>query len=238
MLERDGCWGWAARGCAVGLAVAVTCCDRGAGHEITAEPSGAGTTVPTAGAAHGPDSMAARVLAIARSYTSYARVDDEPHWAPRPCASISQLPEKDPEPRISGAQGEGLHGRKLYFLYVSSALEYLHPDAGTGAAAPVGQTVVKQAWVPRLVSPGQASTGARQAHDHGNSYVPGEPADLFVMTKLDPRTPGTDDGWVYGVATPDGSLVKEAGKVASCVACHQLAPHDRLFGPIHTGAEP
>jgi Cytochrome P460 len=232
MVERDGQRGWAVRCCAVGLAVAVTHCDRSAGHEITAEPEGT-----AAGAARvpdlAPDGVSGRILAIARKYsTEYAGVDDAPHWANAPCAPSNF---KGLDPRISGAPGEAAHGRKLYFLYVSEPFAYLQPDAGTGAAAPVGQTVVKEAWVPRLVLPGEASTGL-QAHDHGDSYVPDKRADLFIMTKLDPHTPGTDDGWVYGVAAPDGSLVKEAGKVATCVACHELAPHDRLFGPIHGDA--
>ena len=50
------------------------------------------------------------------------------------------------------------------------------------------------------------------------------------MFKLDPQTPDTDEGWVYGTVTPDGKKVTSAGKVESCMKCHQRAPHDRLFG--------
>ena len=50
------------------------------------------------------------------------------------------------------------------------------------------------------------------------------------MFKTDPQTPGTDEGWVYGTVTPDGQQVTSAGRVESCMMCHQGAPHDRLFG--------
>jgi hypothetical protein len=50
------------------------------------------------------------------------------------------------------------------------------------------------------------------------------------MFKLEPGTPGTDAGWVYGTVTPDGKQVTSAGRVESCMGCHQDAPHDRLFG--------
>jgi hypothetical protein len=50
------------------------------------------------------------------------------------------------------------------------------------------------------------------------------------MYKLDAKTPGTDEGWVYGTVTPDGKDVTCAGRVASCMGCHADAPHDRLFG--------
>src|SRR5436190_351218 len=55
-------------------------------------------------------------------------------------------------------------------------------------------------------------------------------ADLFIMFKLDPKTPGTDNGWVYGTVTPDGKTVTSAGRVESCMKCHQDAKADRLFG--------
>jgi hypothetical protein len=62
-------------------------------------------------------------------------------------------------------------------------------------------------------------------------YKAAKPAGLFVMMKLDPKTPGTDAGWVYGTLSADGKAVTAAGKVESCMKCHQDAKHDRLFGP-------
>ena len=42
-------------------------------------------------------------------------------------------------------------------------------------------------------------------------------------------TPNTDGGWVYATITAAGQLTA-AGKVKSCIGCHQEAPNDRLFG--------
>jgi hypothetical protein len=50
------------------------------------------------------------------------------------------------------------------------------------------------------------------------------------MFRLDPSTPDTDAGWVYATVTPDGQ-VTSAGRVASCMGCHETsATHERLFG--------
>jgi hypothetical protein len=53
------------------------------------------------------------------------------------------------------------------------------------------------------------------------------------MYKLDPETPDTDEGWVYGTVTGDGAAVISGGRLASCMSCHLEAPHDRLFGLPH-----
>ena len=42
--------------------------------------------------------------------------------------------------------------------------------------------------------------------------------------------PDTDEGWVYGTVSSDGQTVTSAGRVASCMNCHQEAQHGRLFG--------
>jgi hypothetical protein len=68
------------------------------------------------------------------------------------------------------------------------------------------------------------------ARKEGRLYQAKEKVGLFVMYKLDPQTPGTDEGWVYGTVTADGKKVTSAGRVQSCTACHRHAPHDRLFG--------
>jgi hypothetical protein len=67
----------------------------------------------------------------------------------------------------------------------------------------------------------------------GRIYHAGALAGLYVMVKKAPSTPGTDQGWVYGTITPDGS-VTSAGRVASCMGCHKDAKVDRLFG-VKTG---
>ncbi|MBA3541386.1 MAG: hypothetical protein H0T79_17370 [Deltaproteobacteria bacterium] len=49
------------------------------------------------------------------------------------------------------------------------------------------------------------------------------------MTKV-ATTPadGTDAGWIYGTIV--GGEVTSAGRVASCMGCHESASHERLFG--------
>jgi hypothetical protein len=121
---------------------------------------------------------------------------------------------------------------------------------------PVGQVLVKQSWIPkeipdnakgvapvirRIEEPAQGKDGKavkKVQLDHflpfakmdGKLYRADKKAALFIMYKLDPATPGTDRGWVYGTVTPDGKQVTSAGRVASCMKCHESAKSDRLFG--------
>ncbi len=39
-----------------------------------------------------------------------------------------------------------------------------------------------------------------------------------------------DEGWGYGTISVDRKTVSSAGRVASCMRCHDSAPHGRLFG--------
>ena len=64
----------------------------------------------------------------------------------------------------------------------------------------------------------------------GKLYTTDTQRELFLMIYLGPEACGTDAGWIYGTVTPDASTVTSAGKVASCMGCHQTAPHGRLFG--------
>jgi hypothetical protein len=70
----------------------------------------------------------------------------------------------------------------------------------------------------------------RFAEKDGKHYRPAEKADLFIMLKLDPATPDTDQGWVYATVSADGKTVTSSGRVESCMGCHTKAPDDRLFG--------
>jgi hypothetical protein len=63
-------------------------------------------------------------------------------------------------------------------------------------------------------------------------------AGLFIMMKLDPATPDTDHGWVYGTVAADRVTVTSAGRVASCMGCHESAGFDRLFGADTRSATP
>ncbi len=64
----------------------------------------------------------------------------------------------------------------------------------------------------------------------GTTYEPGPITSLFVMTKYDAATPGTDQGWVYATLDAKGREVTGIRVIASCVKCHREAKHDRLFG--------
>ena len=88
-----------------------------------------------------------------------------------------------------------------------------------GKPNPVGQAIVKESWLPAEIDP-----------HTGTEVRPSRKADLFIMYKVDPATPGADRGWVYGTVTPDGKKVTSAGRVESCMKCHKDAPHDGLFG--------
>jgi hypothetical protein len=110
-----------------------------------------------------------------------------------------------------------------------------------------GQVVVKQSWVPELVETDAGYTsGLNMYHsdagidaDHFYPYAKGDGgavyraatfAGLYIMFRLDPATPDTDEGWVYATVTAGGQ-VTAAGRVASCMGCHETsATHERLYG--------
>lgn len=68
------------------------------------------------------------------------------------------------------------------------------------------------------------------AEKNGQHYQAGERHGLFIMLKVAPKTPGTDQGWVYATVAKDLKTVTAVGTIASCMKCHQEAKHDRLFG--------
>lgn len=127
--------------------------------------------------------------------------------------------------RMSRAEAGSPHGRKLYHLYVSDPAAYAAALAGENPA-PVGMTLIKESHEARLPQNGEA-----MPERYGTQgLVPGEITELFAMTKVGGEdTPGTDGGWVYRVAHPDGR-VYVSGVIESCVRCHAHAKHDRLFG--------
>ena len=65
--------------------------------------------------------------------------------------------------------------------------------------------------------------------EDGRAWRAAERGPLFVMLKLEPDTPGTDQGWIYATVEPSGE-VTSAGLNASCIECHVDAPRDRQFG--------
>jgi hypothetical protein len=179
-------------------------------------------------------------------------------WAPLDCRAPTADELQAfllPELRFSASRDEGTHGRKLYavFAVFKDDGSYIKP----GQASPINQEIVKESWVPEEVkddktpptyptdpeaskraatscfaprAPDDLVPFSPYARKDGKLYHAAKRADLFIMYKLDPETPGTDQGWVYGTVTADGKRVTSAGRVESCMKCHQAAPHDRLFG--------
>lgn len=113
-----------------------------------------------------------------------------------------------------------------------------------------GQVIVKEAWKPKeidktkvptfqkgfkedLLEESKSKFGGRYfpyAHQDGKYFAAEKKAGLFIMIKYDPKTPGTDRGWIYGLVDAEGKKVKAVGKLESCMKCHRMAKHDRLFG--------
>ena len=175
--------------------------------------------------------FATQALAVAGEYVSWGRVDDELRWAPFLC--------RQPLPgvaRPSESNDSTTHGQKLYSVFVKNHDAYPNGPYDN-------QAVVKQSWTAELVSGPDAAFNPksyRPSPDAGNHFYPyaagdggvyraAAPAGLFIMFKVDPATPETDDGWVYATVSPAGA-VTSAGRVQSCMGCHEVATHERLFG--------
>jgi hypothetical protein len=184
------------------------------------------------------------VRAAANGYQAWGRVDEKPNIAPFLC----RVPAGDDygvasKVRQSRAR-TGAHGEKLYYLWASDRDAYLMLDRDS-EALPVGFTVVKQSFSARplvgdppvVVRPGpfdpQDPPGAlapiswMTAKD-GRRLQTDQPADLYVMVKVGAGR-GTDAGWIYGTVSPAGA-VTSAGRVESCMGCHESARYERLFG--------
>lgn len=200
-----------------------------------------GACTRSAESAHDTESrFASRLQKIATEYKSYGRADDRLRWAPAFC-----LLPPPPHARISEAKPDSPHGRKLYYVYARNPIAY-----DSSSEQPTGQAIVKEAWTPEPCelpfAPEELNRGRMDMTrpietDAAGSYVPyavadgkgfraGEQAGLYIMYKVDAAEPGTDRGWVYGTLAADGRTVTAAGRIASCIACHEAAPRDRMFG--------
>lgn len=164
---------------------------------------------------------------IARDYRKFVAVTGQPAVAPTDC----RLPA--PNVKRSGAAAATAHGDKLYLLFARFAegREYVQP----GVPAQVGQTLVKESWQCVEGEPAGATESSRRyvatpvLREGGKVFHAGDAAGLFVMHKLAADTKDTDRGWVYGTIDRDG-VVTSAGRVASCMRCHEGATEDRRFG--------
>ena len=173
------------------------------------------------------------------TYRTWGRVDEPARWAPTMCMA----PPPPARARRSASGDRGTHGRKLYSLFARDRVAY--QDEGL-ALAPIGQVLAKEAWLPVEIEPSElpelfpaANPGdlvdgwlpyARS--EDGRAWKAGERGALFLMMKLDPQEPGTDEGWLYATVEPDGQ-VTSMGALESCIECHRRAPRDRQFGLPH-----
>lgn len=176
----------------------------------------------------GPADIEQRLLRIAQEYATWPRVSDRANWAPTDC--IIRPPAGV---LASESSDDATHGHKLYHLFARDGQSYEWLGGGsdsTNRQSPVGQVLVKEAWTPIPVDSSSATSFDSAEVTSDGRYRTGERAGLFVMLKLDPRTPGTDQGWVYATLDATGKRVRTVGLVGSCMNCHAAAPYDRLFG--------
>ena len=183
--------------------------------------------------------FADRMKTVAATVQTIPQVEQACLAAHAMCAPAAPKSSRVRSAASTAATGE--HARKIYSLRASD------PAQLRAETAPIGLVVVKAAFAPVAIgdvtearndaAAALASTFGGGPCDSapwividGKQYRAGDPAGLFVMEKLDPATPGTDAGWIYGTILPDGT-VTAAGNIASCATCHASAKHDRLFSP-------
>ncbi len=193
----------------------------------------------------------AKLKEIAANYESFGRVDDTLRLAPILCGMPQHGTLKPSIARFSSSDDPATHGQKLYYIFAFKPSEYQNLTKENESVA--GQMVVKQSWTametkadeptkvvetPAVLSKALKTIGGDLLHDHyvpyakkdGKLFHADSKAGLFIMYKTDPKTENTDDGWVYGTVSADSNTITSAGRVKSCMNCHQEAPHGRLFG--------
>ncbi len=167
------------------------------------------------------------LLDAAAKYSTFGKVDDMARWAPALCAA-----PPPPAPKVSKSADPKTHGQKLYFLFVKDRDSYLKighiNKPPTQDDTSVGQVIVKESWTQKKTA--EKTVGASNGTTVGPQLTADIKSSLFIMVKTNPKTPDTDEGWVYGTVTADGTTVTSAGRVASCMSCHQQVGSGRLFG--------
>ena len=130
-------------------------------------------------------------------------------WGPfdgflRTAVVYCAAPGKGPV-RYSQSTDSETHGNKLYYVYAKLRDSYSPDPKGK---TQIGQVLVKETWLPEETKQVEKSNAGKALKIH----TPGKPAGLFIMMKLDPKTPDTDEGWVYGTVSVEGT-VTSSGKV-------------------------
>ncbi|MEX2185358.1 MAG: cytochrome P460 family protein [Pirellulales bacterium] len=168
----------------------------------------------------------AQLLDIAATYEKLGRFDERLRFGPSLCRGPLQSKPEPSRVRLSKSGDDETHGKKLYYLYVKDQIRY----GSLRKTQEVGQVIVKEAWKPEAAKDERGVTVAYDRDDEQH-YRAGEKIGLFIMTKLAPDTPNTDEGWVYGTVSADGKKITSAGRVENCMACHKSdKTKDRMFG--------
>jgi hypothetical protein len=168
---------------------------------------------------------------------AWGRVDDELRWAPWLC----RIPMPG-RPAMSAAEA-GPHAQKLYSLFAKDRAAYV-----ANAKPTLGQVIVKESYLPHLVPsanelPQNTKVGEETDHfqrflkEGDKVYKADELVGLYLMWYAGPAAADTDAGWLYATLVPEPKpapsasafRVTAAGKIASCMECHQKEP-TRLFG--------
>ena len=167
-----------------------------------------------------------RLLEIAANYKGYEKAENRMRVAQVACA-MPTLPKS--EYRFSRSDDADSHGMKLYLMYAAK----LDPVTGSYTADKLqketDQMIVKESWLAEIAKEDDRFSET-VAGANGERYKPGAKGPLFAMFQVDQKNPLSDDGWVYGTLTPDGKTITGIGRITNCMACHQKAPHGRLFG--------
>jgi hypothetical protein len=200
------------------------------------EPHPARPAVATVPAKHvnapKPAELDARFVATIKTasapYAKWGRVDEKPNIAPMKC-DMPRAADYGSKGAVHMSEAEDApHGKKLYYLWASDRPGYLKHEVA------IGFTIVKQSFAAKPTSEPKREYRFDESplHDSmqvdGHWMTTGDAKGLYVMTKVG-AVDGADAGWVYGTIDPAGE-VTSAGRVASCIGCHEDAPHDRLFG--------
>jgi hypothetical protein len=178
------------------------------------------------------------------AHERWGRVDDRARFAPFDCRA--PLP---PSPHWSESDDAATHGGKLYTVFAMVPEAYGFPahvfDPGNAgpteatcpgceahhalAEAGVRQVLFKDAFEAVREAPAEDEAhGLWPTTRDGVTYHAGRSLGFFLLLQYDASTPGTDAGFVYATATPQGEITS-AGLVGPCMSCHQEQA-TRVFG--------
>ena len=116
------------------------------------------------------------------------------------------------------------HGGKVFRLRIKDDSNYAYD-----LAQPTGQTIV-MATYDYTQSRTTLGEGKSLKMNDSLHLVPATPRNYYIMFKSNATDYKTDNGWVYGIVTPDGKKVLQKGLIASCMRCHSESKTDRTLG--------